>query len=343
MKAILFLISFTLSSFAFESFEYVDKNYKITSEEELSKNYSSTISPYFYNKKINYFMSFDNLKIAYKIFTVKDAKANIVISSGRTEGMLKYQELIYDLNRNGYSVYILDHRGQGYSQRLLSDSQVGHVGKFIDYVNDMHKFVTTYVDKDRKMILIGHSMGGAIASLYVEKYTHDFDGVVLSSPMHQPALLGESFTGAVCDIFELRKRDLDRYIVGEKSYDESSHIFTDNLLTHSKERYEISKKAYAKEPATKIGGPSVRWVKEACLASARSVENASQIQIPLLLLQAGDDKIVNKEPQALFCENSKDYCQAYTIKGAYHELFVEKHILRKRVLTAVFKFIAKIK
>ena len=340
---ILFLTLILLTSvFSIESFNRVNKTYTISSEKELKQNYFSTISPHFYKSKLHYFTSFDNLKIAYKIFPVSHSKASLVISSGRTEGMVKYQELIYDLNQNGYSVYILDHRGQGYSQRMLADVQLGYVYHFEDYVKDLHQFVRDYVPKSKNMILIAHSMGGAIASLYVEEYPYNFDGLVLSSPMHQPDLLGASLTNIACELMELRDRDIDRYVLGEKSYDDEKHIFKENLLTHSKLRYEISKIAYDREPETKVGGPSVRWVKEACKGSKKSVDNANKIKIPVLLLQAEDDKIVNKNPQATFCKNTSPHCKEFQIDGAYHELFMEKDSIRDKALTAVLDFIAKI-
>ena len=342
MKTILLTLILLCNLIAFESFNNINKKYKITSEKELKNSYFTKISPHFYTQKIQYFKSFDNLNIAYRIFEVHNAKANIVISSGRTEGMLKYQELIYDFNRNGYSVYILDHRGQGNSERLLADSQLGHVVDFENYVKDMKQFVSLHLPKDKKRILIGHSMGGAIASLYVEQHPNDFDGLVLSSPMHQPDIIFSSITDVACNLILLRKKNINRYAVGEKSYDEVSHQFKDNKLTHSKIRYEISKIAFDIEPDTKIGGPSVRWLREACSASAKSVEEASKITIPVLLLQAQNDVIVNKKPQNQFCKNVGDNCKAYQIDDAYHELFVEKDSVREKALTAVLDFISKI-
>lgn len=339
MKTLLFSLLISLNLLGFQSYNYVNKNYKVTSSQELKRNYFSKISTHFYAQELKYFNSFDGLKIAYRIFKVKNAKANILISSGRTEGMLKYQEFIYDLNRNGYSVYILDHRGQGNSERLLKDPQIGHVNKFEDYVKDMHLFVQKFVPKQTKRVLVGHSMGGAIASLYVEEYTHDFSMLILSSPMHQPDLISSAITNLACNVFENRKHDIDRYAIGEKSYGESLEPFEENLLTHSKIRYEITDIAFDIEPKTKIGGPSVRWVKEACLGSAKSVQNASKIEISVLLLQAGDDQIVNAEPQEDFCRNAAEHCKAYTLEGAYHELFVEKDSIRNSVMTALFSFI----
>jgi len=342
MKNLLLVFILFPNLFGFESFNNVNKNYKITSETELRANYFPIISPYYYAKKIQYFKSFDGLNIAYRVFEVKDAKATIVISSGRTEGMVKYQELIYDLNRNGYNVYIHDHRGQGNSERLLKDSQIGHVVKFENYVLDMHQFVSTYVKKDRKLILLGHSMGGAIASLYAEEYPNDFEALVLSSPMHQPKLITSSISNFACSLIEKREVDIDRYIVGGKSYDDSDVAFKENILTHSEVRYGISKIAFDIEPEAKIGAPSVRWVKEACLGSARSVKNASMIRIPILLIHAQNDIVVNSEPQEVFCKNAGDYCKGIQIDGAYHELLVEEDHMREKTLTAILDFISKI-
>ena len=57
-------------------------------------------------------------EIRYRKFEVENQKGAIVISSGRTECMLKYKEVVFELTKEGYSVYIFDHRGQGFSDRL---------------------------------------------------------------------------------------------------------------------------------------------------------------------------------------------------------------------------------
>jgi len=327
------LFCITLSAYGAE--------YKFTSEDELEKLYDSTISPAFYKKKLHYFQTRDALKIAYKIFDVRDAKANIVISSGRTESMVKYQELIYDLNRNGYSVYILDHRGQGYSQRVTEDTQMGHVNNFFNYVLDLREFVSLIVPKDRELILLGHSMGGAIASLYVQSYPKDFDLLILSSPMHQPIVLNSFLSDFACRFLVKTGINFESYVPGGKSYDKSQHKFKNNPFTHSKSRYEVVKTAYEKESSTKIGAPSVGWLYEACMWSEKSVDMARKIEIPVLLLQASEDKIVNASAQEEFCENVSGGCELVIIKGANHEMFIERDSLRKEVLNSLLDFISK--
>ncbi|MCV5871060.1 alpha/beta fold hydrolase, partial [Escherichia coli] len=59
-------------------------------------------------------------KIYWCKLTNPEHKKAVLIVNGRIESSWKYQELFYDLYRQGYDVYSFDHRGQGLSDRLLS-------------------------------------------------------------------------------------------------------------------------------------------------------------------------------------------------------------------------------
>jgi len=83
------------------------------------------------------FTGVGNLKIRYVRFTSPQHRRVILVVPGRIESYIKYPELAYDLFMCGYDVVILDHRGQGRSERLLEDSHRGHVVEFGDYVDDL--------------------------------------------------------------------------------------------------------------------------------------------------------------------------------------------------------------
>ncbi len=77
-------------------------------------------------------------------------------------------EVAYDLFHCGFDVMIIDHRGQGRSGRLLSDTHRGHVVNFSDYVDDLAALWQQQVVPGhwRKRFILAHSMGGAIATLF---------------------------------------------------------------------------------------------------------------------------------------------------------------------------------
>ena len=63
----------------------------------------------------------------------------MILVNGRAENMLKWTELAYDFYQQGYDVLLFDHRGQGYSQRIIP--QKGHLDEFRFYTDDMAKII----------------------------------------------------------------------------------------------------------------------------------------------------------------------------------------------------------
>ena len=335
MKLLLSILLYTISVAALE--------YRLTQESELSKRHCE-IESAFKQMHQGYFKSSDGLELYYLVSKVADERGSIVIVNGRTESLLKYKELIYDLNQNGYSVYTFDHRGQGLSEReYKADKEMGYVSDFNRYVEDMRTFMQLKVLRHRpkKLFLLAHSMGGAIASLYLERYSKDFDAAALSSPMHQPNLLGELLTPVACSRFAHKEGDLKSYVLSKHAYDEDAMPFKDNGLTHSRVRYYTMLLEYEYHPKAKVGGPSVQWVKEACRYSAIAVENANKIEQELLLLHAQNDTIVSKSAQEEFCERVGDRCHFVEIEGAWHEMLIEEDIIRNRAVGKILNFFEK--
>ncbi len=300
------------------------------------------------------FPGVESVLIRCRSFVRPDQTGAIVISSGRTECMLKYRELIYDLFQAGYSVYILDHRGQGFSGRILADPQIGHVEHFDDYVTDLKTYVDRVVRPSQEklgagrgpLFLLAHSMGGCIASLYLETYPRDFAAAVLCSPMHQPStgFIPEELAKMVADAKDFFGKEKS-YALGKGPYQDAPYDDIrdprNHALTHSKERYEQVRALYNANDSVKLGGPSYQWASEAIKASKRARENAGQIKIPILLIRAGDDAIVSPDGQDSFKAKAGDHCTLATIPRAYHELFIESDTYRAPALQYILDFFKK--
>src|SRR6185437_13498573 len=63
-------------------------------------------------------------------------KGTVCIFQGRSESIEKYFETVRDLRARGFAVATLDWRGQGFSDRALSDRRKGYVRDFSQYATD---------------------------------------------------------------------------------------------------------------------------------------------------------------------------------------------------------------
>ena len=62
-----------------------------------------------------------NIKLAYRHLVQPESVVRklMILVNGRAENMLKWTGLAYDFHQQGYDVLLFDHRGQGYSQRII--------------------------------------------------------------------------------------------------------------------------------------------------------------------------------------------------------------------------------
>mgnify|MGYP002076366130 CR=1 FL=1 len=88
------------------------------------------------------FEGFDGLRLRYARWepTRGPVRGTICIFPGRGEFIEKYFEVVADLRRRGFAVAMHDWRGQGGSERMLSNSRKGHVLGFTQYDRDVPIF-----------------------------------------------------------------------------------------------------------------------------------------------------------------------------------------------------------
>ena len=128
-----------------------------------------------YIKESGYFKGENDIKIYYEKYKAKNQIGKIVISHGFTECIEKYREIIYYFIKEGYSVFIMEHRGHGRSGRLgkKHESQI-NIEDFNYYVNDFKVFIDKIVIKNTdKIYLYGERMKKALETVQKkEKITH---------------------------------------------------------------------------------------------------------------------------------------------------------------------------
>ena len=112
------------------------------------------------------------------------ARGSIVLSGGRTESIEKYYEFIGECLDRGFVVLAHDWRGQGLSQRDLSDSLKGHARGYKAYLDDFRALLGAYSDRlPKPWVAVAHSMGGCLTLLAMAHGEDRFSGAILSAPM----------------------------------------------------------------------------------------------------------------------------------------------------------------
>lgn len=224
----------------------------------------------------------------------------VFISHGFTESTLEYSELIWYFLRAGYGVFICDHMGHGKSYRLLNERWLTHVTSFDEYIEDMHHLMDRVVlprTEGKTRYLFGHSMGGAIAMLYLERYPGQFARAVLCSPMVAPVagnfpdLVGSALANFMCAIGRGEHR-----IPIQKPFDGQDHWAANNCTT-SRARYLWYLERQRQDQDRQNSTATYSWAKEAVQVRYPILAQADKVTIPVLLCQASMDTIVQLEPQ----------------------------------------------
>ena len=312
-------------------------------EKDVPEFSDSLVMPYFLEHfNFGVIKNRDGGDIRYAKSEATEEKGALVIVDGRTEFMAKYAEVFYDLRDTGFSFYIYDHRGQGESSRLLPDPQKGHVEHFDDYVDDLRLFLETVVKArpHRAIILLAHSMGGAVSVLHERKYPGTVTGMILCSPMFSinTGTFPPFFARKISKILKFLGFG-SRYVFGGKPY-EHHHVFENNDLTGSLARYELNRRRVEENPQVALGSPTLSWLAEGLAAIDRIRNNTHPLQIPLLLLVGGEDRVVGQKAQEEFC-GIQPRCSLIVLPHGRHELLMEKDQIRDVVLLSIKDFLKR--
>ncbi len=112
------------------------------------------------------------LEVRKRMGHLKENKPPLVFVHGAAGGAWYFEHFLDYFDAQGYDCYAISLRGHGQSEGYEAlDSY-----KLIDYVSDVKSVIDTL---DRKPILIGHSMGGAITQKYIGLYQDDLEAAIL--------------------------------------------------------------------------------------------------------------------------------------------------------------------
>ena len=254
------------------------------------------------------------------------ARGSVVLSTGRTEPIEKYFEVIGELLDRGFVVLAQEWRGQGLSHRELPDRLKGHAIGHQAYLDDYRALLDAFESRlPKPWIAVGHSMGGCLTLLALAKgeATH-FAGAVLSAPMLGIRTGGTPLAMArVMASFNVvagRGRDYARKPAADP-YDE---VFEGNVLTSDPVRFARARALIAANRDLALSAPTWGWIAFALDATSylSKPRHLAGVTIPVVICSAEDDQLVTAEGQAIAVANLPDG-RFVNVPGARHEILME--------------------
>lgn len=232
-------------------------------------------------------------------------KAVVLLAHGYAEHAGRYAYVAKRLTDAGYAIYAVDHWGHG-----ASDGEGGFVPHFSAFLDGMSELLTLVEVNhgDTPRLLLGHSMGGLIATLFLIERQQAFVAAALSGPAILPAEPPSRFTVWI-------SRFLSRFFprLGVLSLD-ANGVSRDPAVVA----------AYQADPLVYGGKIGARLGKEFMDAMAVAQADAPKIRLPILIQHGEADRLTAPAGSRYLFEHVSSVDKRLEIyPGLFHEIYNE--------------------
>lgn len=247
------------------------------------------------------FTGYNNVKIYGKKDTIDNPKANVVIVHGIFEHLDRYDYLVSKLNERGYNVYRYDARGHG-----RSGGKKGNLDSFDEYLLDLDDFISLVKREsdNLKTVLLGHSMGGLVATAYASTFPTKIDLLALSGACNKTPKSAKALVYIptfIASLFKYKNK------LGDGVCSDASVV-----------------EKYNNDPLVLKEG-SLKLMKKVFINGCEYVNNnIDKVCVPTLVMHGEADGIVVSNTGKWTYDNLK--IEDKTLKmyeGLYHEIFNE--------------------
>lgn len=295
----------------------------------------------------DYFTSADGEQIRFARFpasNVLDIKGTVIFIPGRTEFIEKFVEDVHIFNALGFACAAMDLRGQGMSHRPHPDREKHYVRSFDPHLEDLKAFFDkVMINKmEKPYILMGHSAGSHVILRFLKEHPEYADAAITVAPMVKVN------TGGVPNFILTGLPWLMRHLGLGGSYIPGHTAFKTGRwgwrkkLTHDDDRFEDEDYFIEnKDRRLAVGGATHKWLWEAVKSTKKlnAAGYAEDIKTPVLMLQAGEDQIVDNSAQDKLVARMPN-ARLVKIDGAMHEILKETDDHRAAVWDAIREFMS---
>ncbi len=234
-----------------------------------------------------------------------ETRAVLIVIHGLAEHSGRYSNLVDYFVPRGFAVYAFDHQGHG-----RSPGRRAHIERFSDFVDDLEIFceLVHQQQPDLRRLLIGHSMGGAIALAHAVSGRCRCEGLILSAPSLKTNAEVPALLVAISGL-------LSRW--------------TPTLRAVKLEAAAISRDpqvvaAYENDPLVFRGKITARLGRELLDAMTNLQQRCATLNLPLLILHGTADRLTHPAGSEILLARAGTRDKTLKLyPGFYHELFNE--------------------
>lgn len=230
----------------------------------------------------------------------ENIKAVICLVHGFGEHSSRYAHVADFFTKNNYALLTCDLRGHGKSKGAR-----GHTTSYDALLNDVDillgKAETLF--PNTKKILYGHSMGGGIVANFILRRKSNIVGAILSSPFFKTAFEPPKIKIMAGKLFENLLPSLSL-----PSGLDASAISRDQKVVDK----------YTKDPLVH-GKISAKMGMVLIDNGQWALDNASKLDIPVLMFHGTDDQLTSHNASESFANNAGEKIKFVSYPGLFHE------------------------
>jgi alpha-beta hydrolase superfamily lysophospholipase len=246
-------------------------------------------------------------------WSAEGPRGTVLIVHGLGEHGDRYGHVAQWLSTRGFRVVSYDQRGHGQSQGPRGISPTPDA-----LYEDLELVIDTVRPPNEKLIVLGHSMGGAIAARFVADQRRPIDGLILSSP------------ALAANLSMMQKLQL---YIGERTMPmiAQGNGLDPKMISHN----QTVVRAYMEDPLVH-DRISARLARVLIDAGEVARTKASHWQVPTLLVYAGADALVSPSGSDAFAASApREFVESTKFDGLYHEILNETEALAAPVFARI--------
>ncbi len=269
-----------------------------------------------------YFKGYNDFELFYQAWIPEQVDSTLVVTHGLGEHSECYNRLAEAVTALPVEVYTWDLRGHG-----RSEGKRGVVRSLSDYCEDLLSFLEQIkkCKRGKKTFLLGHSMGGLVNSLtLIKKGGLGLSGVCFSSPL----------MGIAVEVPKFKKKAatyISEWLPNITLFNEIAH----KELSQDKDvLYE-----YGRDPL-RHDRINPQLFLDMLQYTDYVRKNADKIVLPVLVQQAGHDKVVSVRDTREFFERLGSPDKSYKeYEHSFHEIFND--VERKKVFNELNEWLTQ--